>query len=357
MQFNITNRSLLLYCIIVTLLGFNSNVVGQIKITIPYYDVVNASAPANPNIGNTRVYIDTSNIVHTLSSSGTNNSLLCTTCSGASLTGLGGDLSGTNLGTAIVSTVGGASSTNIADAVTKRHSQNTDTGTTQTTFTINSGGSQLIFTSSGQTGNHTVTFPNSTGTVLYNNGDGSSLTNIVTSVNTRTGAVTGLEDVLDKVGSTGNTTADTTEQQAYSFPLPASSLSATGALDLKFLLYMRNGTGSTSTWVVKVKFGATTLVTSPSLSGQGTGGSTLRGDIHIGATGGTSTQAYSGILYWTAAADSTTASATNTYQASNTSGLNLNNSNNVVVTVTETLATGAVHGSFNMRSADTIVVK
>lgn len=50
------------------------------------------------------------------------------------------DLGGTAALPTVVS-VGGASAANIADAVTKRHTQNTDTGTTQTTFQINSGSS------------------------------------------------------------------------------------------------------------------------------------------------------------------------------------------------------------------------
>ena len=40
------------------------------------------------------------------------------------------------------------------------------TGTTQTTYTINSGGSQLILSSSGQSGNHTFTYPDATGVVV-----------------------------------------------------------------------------------------------------------------------------------------------------------------------------------------------
>jgi hypothetical protein len=52
---------------------------------------------------------------------------------------LGGDLSGTST-SQTVSQVGGASAANIADAVTKRHTQNTDTGTTNQTFQIDSDG-------------------------------------------------------------------------------------------------------------------------------------------------------------------------------------------------------------------------
>lgn len=51
---------------------------------------------------------------------------------------LAGDLAGTAL-LPTVATVGGASAANIADAVTKRHTQNTDTGTTGTSFQIDSG--------------------------------------------------------------------------------------------------------------------------------------------------------------------------------------------------------------------------
>lgn len=52
----------------------------------------------------------------------------------------GGDISGA-IDSITVDTVGGASAANIADAVTKRHTQNTDTGTTQQTFQIQSGAS------------------------------------------------------------------------------------------------------------------------------------------------------------------------------------------------------------------------
>lgn len=51
----------------------------------------------------------------------------------------GGDVSSVGGSYALtVDTVGGATAANIADAVTKRHSQNTDTGTTSTTFTLDS---------------------------------------------------------------------------------------------------------------------------------------------------------------------------------------------------------------------------
>jgi hypothetical protein len=54
---------------------------------------------------------------------------------------LTGDLTGTAGSLSVtVATVGGASAANIADAVTKRHTQNTDTGTTSATFQIGSGG-------------------------------------------------------------------------------------------------------------------------------------------------------------------------------------------------------------------------
>jgi len=56
------------------------------------------------------------------------------------LTTLGGDVSVSGT-TVTVNTVGGASSTNIADAVTKRHTQNTDTGTTSQTFQLQAGSS------------------------------------------------------------------------------------------------------------------------------------------------------------------------------------------------------------------------
>jgi hypothetical protein len=63
--------------------------------------------------------------------------------SGSGITGLTGDVSATGPGNvaATVNSVGGASAANVADAVTKRHSQNTDTGTTQTSFQLDSGNS------------------------------------------------------------------------------------------------------------------------------------------------------------------------------------------------------------------------
>lgn len=81
----------------------------------------------------------------------------------------GGDLTGT-LPNPTVATIGGASAVNVADAVTKRHSQNTDTGTTQTTFIINSTGSQGIIDTSLLTGNRTFKLPDlaSSPTLLTN---------------------------------------------------------------------------------------------------------------------------------------------------------------------------------------------
>jgi hypothetical protein len=59
----------------------------------------------------------------------------------ATFTGaLTGDVTSSGMATT-VALVGGASATNVADAVTKRHTQNTDTGTTATTFQLDSGGS------------------------------------------------------------------------------------------------------------------------------------------------------------------------------------------------------------------------
>jgi hypothetical protein len=61
----------------------------------------------------------------------------------------GGDLAGSTYPNPLVATVGSASAANIADAVTKRHTQNTDTGTTQTSFQLNSGASGARIEDSG----------------------------------------------------------------------------------------------------------------------------------------------------------------------------------------------------------------
>ena len=47
----------------------------------------------------------------------------------------------------------------------KIHTQNTDTGTTSTTFDINNDGSGVILSASGQTSDHTFTFPDDSGVV------------------------------------------------------------------------------------------------------------------------------------------------------------------------------------------------
>ncbi|MDE2107186.1 MAG: hypothetical protein KGL39_58860, partial [Patescibacteria group bacterium] len=62
---------------------------------------------------------------------------------------MSGDVTIAAGGATVVGTVGGASATNIADAVTKRHAQNTDTGTTSTTFQLNSGSSGVKIKDNG----------------------------------------------------------------------------------------------------------------------------------------------------------------------------------------------------------------
>lgn len=61
--------------------------------------------------------------------------------SGGGITALTGDVTASGSGSvaATVAAVGGATAANVADAVTKRHTQNTDTGTTAVTFQIDSG--------------------------------------------------------------------------------------------------------------------------------------------------------------------------------------------------------------------------
>ena len=49
--------------------------------------------------------------------------------------------------------------TDVADAVTKKHTQNTDTGTTATSFKINSGGSEADLQTTGLTADRDFTLP------------------------------------------------------------------------------------------------------------------------------------------------------------------------------------------------------
>lgn len=60
------------------------------------------------------------------------------TLAAARLGAFAGDLTGSATYSLTVATVGGAAAADIADAVTKRHTQNTDTGTTSTTFALDS---------------------------------------------------------------------------------------------------------------------------------------------------------------------------------------------------------------------------
>jgi len=49
--------------------------------------------------------------------------------------------------------------TDVADAVAKKHTQHTDTGTTATSFKINSGGNEANLQTTGLTGDRSFTFP------------------------------------------------------------------------------------------------------------------------------------------------------------------------------------------------------
>lgn len=93
-----------------------------------------ASAPSSPVAG--QVYFDTTDDVLKFYDGA---SWIDT--SGGGISALTGDVSASGSGSvsATVNTVGGASATNIADAVTKRHTQHTDTGTTATSFQLDSG--------------------------------------------------------------------------------------------------------------------------------------------------------------------------------------------------------------------------
>jgi hypothetical protein len=97
-----------------------------------------ASAPSSPVEG--QVYYDTvDDTIYFWDGS----AWIDTAGGGSAITDLTGDVTATGPGSAAatVATVGGASAVNIADAVTKRHTQNTDTGTTSATFQLESGSS------------------------------------------------------------------------------------------------------------------------------------------------------------------------------------------------------------------------
>ncbi|OQC08567.1 MAG: hypothetical protein BWX75_01417 [Candidatus Cloacimonetes bacterium ADurb.Bin088] len=47
----------------------------------------------------------------------------------------------------------------VADAVSKKHAQNTDTGTTATSFKINTGGNEADLQTTGLSGDRDYTFP------------------------------------------------------------------------------------------------------------------------------------------------------------------------------------------------------
>lgn len=105
-----------------------------------------SSAPGSPVSG--QVYYNTST-----GKTYYHNGTTWVEMGGGGITALTGDVTASGSGSvsATVDTVGGASAANIADAVTKRHTQNTDTGTTSTTFQIDSGNSgPKIKNSSGE---------------------------------------------------------------------------------------------------------------------------------------------------------------------------------------------------------------
>ena len=205
-----------------------------------------------------------------------------------------------------------------------------------------------------QTGTTNVTLPTS-GTLLTTTGDGSGLSNIVSSVNTRTGAVTGLADILDKQGNSSFTTGDGTEQTAYTYSLAANSLSSTGALRVKFQMGIKKVSSSTSTFVIKMKFGGTTVFTSPALAVV-TNTYTWNGEFYIGNQGATNANGSVATLISTAATDSATASAATIYSAQlNGMTVDCTSSQNVVITVTETL--GSTHSQFRLSNCFVEVLK
>ena len=61
-----------------------------------------------------------------------------------------------------------ATSSQLDDAVSKRHSQNTDTGTSEPSFTINLGANELKILSSLLTGNRDFTVPDADGLISVN---------------------------------------------------------------------------------------------------------------------------------------------------------------------------------------------
>lgn len=123
--------------------------------------VQQGSAPSSPAAGQDVIYTDTSDNLKVKTSSGTVNTVLYTNGSGASLTGLGGDLSGTNLGTAVVASINGKAITLANSFTTSGNFALTLTQTGATNVTLPTSGT-LATTTAAVGGDLTGTINNAT---------------------------------------------------------------------------------------------------------------------------------------------------------------------------------------------------
>lgn len=229
---------------------------------------------------------------------------------------------------------------------------------------VNGGTNNAFFAVSGPTtSTKTFTFPDASTTVLTNNvfaakGDliaatgsgasailtvGANSKGIVADSTQSTGIKWATIDLVgDEQGTNSFTTGDGTEQTAYSYSVPANSLGATGNLKLKIQIGLKRVASSTSTFVIKMKFGGTLIFQSPSLS-VNANTTTWQGEMFVGNSA-TNTNFATATLIGVGATNSTTAASATTYYSATALGVDCTASQTVLVTVTETL--GTTHSQF-----------